>query len=121
MATSNPPEQNQSLYGANMADDFGIGHSTYGRSATGMFALKSYFNEEIDRMIKVLNGDKYAKFNKVIKANWVGDEADTFLGNVEKTRSDLLKELYALKDQFNTAIDSDRKMFEQFHQKNIRS
>ena len=94
--------------------------ATYARSTSGATKLKNDFYGDIDNLIKVLNGDKYAAFKKTINTNWTGADATDFLNDVEKTRKDLEGKLKALKTKFNSAIDADQKQFTNFQSKNIK-
>ena len=97
-----------------------IGSATYARSAAGKTKLKNDFSVDIANLIKVLNGDKYAAFKKTINQNWTGADATDFLNDVEKTRKDLESKLNALKNKFNSAIDTDAKQFSSFQAKNVK-
>ena len=83
--------------------------ATYEKSKDGKTKLKNDFSGDIDALVKALNGDKYATFKKTIKANWVGEDADAFLDDIEKTRAALEKNLKNLKSTFKNAIDNDEK------------
>ena len=100
--------------------NFSINKATYGRSAAGIKTLKTDFSQDIENLIKVLNGDKYAAFKKIVKNNWVGADATDFLNDVEKTRASLEKTLRTLKTKFNAAVDSDSKQFLNFQNKNVK-
>ena len=92
--------------------------ATYARSVKGATKLYSDFVEDIDKIIKVLNGDKYTQLKKTVKNNWVGTDATHFLNEVEKTRGDLETKLKALKTKVKGAIDADAKQFASFQSKN---
>ena len=94
--------------------------ATYGRSTAGRTKLKNDFSGDIDNLIKILNGDKYAAFKKTIKENWVGADATDFLNDIEKSRKDLQNALNKLKTTFNGAIDADAKQFSSFQSKNVK-
>ena len=94
--------------------------ATYGRSKDGRTKLKNDFNGDIDALIKVLNGDKYAAFKKTINANWVGADADDFLNDIEKSRKALEQSLKNLKNTFSGAIDADANQFRNFQAKNVK-
>lgn len=94
--------------------------ATYGRSVAGRTKLKNDFSGDIDNLIKILNGDKYAELKKVVKENWVGADADDFLNDIEKARKNLEKSLKTLKTTFNGAIDADAKQFATFQSKNVQ-
>ena len=97
-----------------------IDGASYGRSASGAKVLKNDFAGDIDNLIKVLNGDKYASFKKTIQTYWVGADATDFLNDIEKTRADLEKKLRSLKSTFNGAVDADIKQFGSFQSKNVK-
>ncbi len=92
----------------------------YARSASGAKKLEADFLADIEALIKVLNGDKYATFKKTIKNNWVGADATDFLNDIEKTRKNLESSLRNLKTKFNAAIAADAKQFKNFQSKNIK-
>ena len=92
----------------------------YGRSVSGAKKLENDFVTDIEALIKVLKGDKYADFKKTIKANWVGADATDFLNDVEKTRKNLESSLRNLKTKFNGAVSADAKQFKQFQSKNVK-
>lgn len=95
-------------------------NATYARSVSGKESLINDFYGDIENLIKVLNGDKYAAFKKTIQENWTGVDADDFLADVEKTRKELQSKLTALKAKFNGAITSDAKQFLAFQDKNVK-
>ena len=97
-----------------------IGKADYGRSKTGAKKLESDFFADIDALIKVLNGDKYAEFKKVIKNNWVGTDSTDLLNDVDKTRKNLESSLRNLKTRFSSAIAADAKQFKNFQSKNVK-
>lgn len=97
-----------------------IGKATYGRSSSGKAKLKNDFYGDIDNLIKVLNGDKYAAFKKTITQNWTGADATDFLNDIEKTRKALESNLKSLKSKFASAIDGDAKQFSSFQSKNVK-
>ena len=72
---------------------FTMENATYARSQSGKNSAISDFDADIENLVKVLNGDKYAAFKKTINNNWVGEDATTFLNEVEKTRKKLQKDL----------------------------
>ena len=78
-----------------------IDSSSYERSIT---ASKKDFIGDINKLIKTLNGDKYASFKKIIKENWVGADVTDFLNDIEKTKKELEKKLKTLKSKYNSAI-----------------
>lgn len=94
--------------------------ATYARSTAGRAKLKNDFAGDIDNLIKVLNGDKYAAFKKTINSNWSGADATDFLNDIDKSRRDLQKALNSLKTTFNGAIDADAKQFSSFQSKNVK-
>ena len=98
-----------------------IDGTSYGRSASGAKVLKNDFSGDIDNLIKILNGDKYANFKKTINAYWVGADATDFLNDIEKTRKELETKLKSLKSRFNAAIDADAKQFGSFQSKNNKN
>lgn len=97
-----------------------IGLATHGRSSSGAVKLKNDFSGDIENLVKILNGDKYAAFKKVVSANWTGPDADDFLADIDKTRAQLVSKLRALKNQFNAAVDSDTRQFKSFQSKNVK-
>ncbi len=106
--------------GSSGKGDLGIDKTNYGRSASGLKVLKNDFNADIEGLVKILNGDKYAAFKKIVTDNWVGADADDFISDVEKTRADLEKSLRSLKNKFNAALDADAKQFKGFQSKNVK-
>lgn len=94
--------------------------ATYARSAAGNKTLQNDFSADIENLIKVLNGDKYASFKKTIEQNWTGADAEDFLNDVEKTRRSLQSKLTALKSKFNSAMSADAKQFASFQSKNVK-
>ncbi len=112
------PGPYQPEYGVNVGLDMGT--ATYARSKAGMTALKNDFDAEIQKLIKVLNGDKYAQFKRIVNQNWVGADAEDFLSDIEKTRASLQKQLLALRSTFNSAMDNDIKQFANFQKKNVK-
>ena len=97
-----------------------ISAADYGRSVNGAKKLQNDFVVDIEALIKVLNGDKYAEFKKVIKNNWVGADATDFLNDIEKTRKSLETSLRNLKTKFNGAIAADAKQFKKFQSRNVK-
>lgn len=94
--------------------------ATYARSKAGRTKLKNDFAGDIDNLIKILNGDKYAALKKTVKNNWSGADADDFLNDIEKSRKNLQKSLNTLKTTFNNAMDADAKQFSSFQSKNVK-
>ena len=103
-----------------MANDLTIGNATYGRSVAGMKALKEDFTGSVNYLKKVLNGDKYTAFKNTVKENWTGADADDFLNDIEKTRTELSRKINALKTTFDAAIDADLRQFKSFQSKNVK-
>lgn len=95
-------------------------NATYGRSTSGKSKLYTDFCNDIENIIKVLNGDKYATFKRTVTENWVGVDADDFMADIEKTRVELQSKLRALKTRFYVAIDNDARQFASFQQKNVK-
>ncbi len=94
--------------------------ATYARSTSGKKTLKNSFNEDITKMVNILNGDKYKTFKSTVSQNWVGADASDFLNDVDKTRANLAKKLKELKALFNSAMDEDDTVFNAFQAKNIK-
>ena len=94
--------------------------ATYARSAAGIKRLQSDFSADIENLIKILNGDKYATFKKTIEQNWTGADAEDFLSDVESTRKTLETNLRELKTKFNNAMDEDAKQFAEFQARNVK-
>lgn len=103
-----------------MATGVTMSDATYARSKAGREKLKNDFAGDVDNLIKVLNGDKYAAFKKTITANWTGPDATDLLNDIEKTRAQLQRNLKALVDKFESAVDEDAKQFNNFQAKNIK-
>lgn len=59
--------------------------------------MEKDFINDIDALIKVLNGNKYAKLKEIVNDNWIGYDATKFLNDVEKAKKDLEKKLKDLK------------------------
>ena len=97
-----------------------ISDADFGRSTEGKQTLKNNFNTDINNIKKVLNGDKYKALKNTVNASWVGEDANDFLNDVEKTRADLEKKLDELKTKFNNALDEDEKQFLNFQAKNVQ-
>ena len=94
--------------------------ATYARSAAGKTKLKNDFSSDIDNLIKILNGDKYAKLVLTVHKHWAGADATDFLNDIEKTRKTLESNLRSLKSKFNNAVDADAKQFSSFQSKNVK-
>ena len=92
--------------------------ATYARSVKGATKLYTDFSDDIDKIIKALNGSKYTDLKKVVKENWVGADATYFLNEVEKSRGTLETKLKALKTKVKGAIDADTKQFASFQSSN---
>ena len=97
-----------------------IGDATFARSIAGRKTLVNQFYADIENLVKILNGDKYAAFKKTIQKNWVGADADDFLADIEKTRGQLQTKLRALKTKFDTAMTSDANQFKKFQSTNVK-
>ena len=59
--------------------------------------MEKEFINDIDTLIKILNGNKYKQIKDSVNANWIGNDATKFLNDIEKSKKDLEKKLKALK------------------------
>lgn len=103
-----------------MGMNTGLDGFDYGVSESGIKQLKNDFNVDIENYIRILNGNKYEEFKKVLAANWVGADATDFLQDVEKTRAELEKSLRRLKNKFNAALDAALKDFRAAQDRNAK-
>ncbi len=108
------------LYGPPTPAGVTMNQATFARSVSGRKKLANDFSSDIENLIKILNGDKYAALKKVVNQNWTGTDATDFLNDIEKTRKSLETKLRALKNQFNSAISSDASQFAKFQSKNVK-
>lgn len=55
--------------------------------------------DQINVLIKTLNGKEYNNLINTIGENWIGHDANNFLSDLEKSKKDLEKKLKKLKSE----------------------
>lgn len=70
---------------------FGINNAAYGRSREGFRQATNNVSEYLRKLEVALThfNENYTNFQKTVRDNWSGDDAENFLTEVEKTRNEL--------------------------------
>ena len=97
-----------------------IGTATNARSKVGLARLKADFNADLLKITSRISGSKYDTLVKTVKNNWSGADADDFLSDLKKTSESLKKQVKALKNEIEKALDDDYNSFIKFQQGNIK-
>lgn len=93
-------------------------YATYARDAAGRARLTSDFNGDINTLISACTGSRYTDLVKLIKNNWVGEDATNYLRQLETAKTKLVRSLNDLKNVFNQAMANDAKQFASFQSSN---
>ena len=84
---------------------------TYGRSKASVQAMINDVQADIDRIIKIIDGDKYTELRKIADANWSGTDKEAFFKDLDTKRQTLKSGLIGLKAKATSVIQQDYENF----------
>lgn len=86
-------------------------NATYGRSKQGTNELITDIENDIERVIKAIDGDQYTELKKIASNNWSGADKDAFIEDLDKKRAALKNKLKTLKKQIRNVLEQDYQNF----------
>lgn len=88
-----------------------ITKATYARSKQGTQALITNIENDIENVIKAIDGAKYTDLKKIANDNWAGDDKEAFFADLDKKRENLKTDLKNLKKIVRTDLEQDYNEF----------
>lgn len=80
---------------------------TYGRSKASTQAMINDVQSDIDRVIKIIDGEKYTELRKIADANWSGADKEAFFKDLDQKRQTLKSGLIGLRAKAAAVIQQD--------------
>ena len=80
---------------------------TYGRSQASTDAMINDVLADIERVIKIIDGEKYTELKKIANTYWSGSDKEAFFKDLDQKRETLKIGLKGLKVKAKTVIQND--------------